>query len=75
MTVFYDGHTESVGVSRAQRADGRVRGQTGGRAGLWTRETPWGEDGYFISLGYDQAATSFHIFTTDGIQGRDVVSE
>ena len=43
--------------------------------GLWSRDTYLGEDGYFIDYGYDQAATSFHILTTDGIRGRDVVSK
>jgi type II secretory pathway pseudopilin PulG len=75
LTVFYDGHTGSIGVRQAQRADGRMRAQTGGVYGLWSRDTFWGEDGYYISAGYDQAATSFHVFTTDGIRGRDIMSE
>ncbi|NNE48194.1 MAG: hypothetical protein HKN37_16195, partial [Rhodothermales bacterium] len=73
-TMFYDGHIESVGVRRASRADARVQGQTGGW-GLWSRDTPFGEEGYFISEGFDQAETSFHILTTDGILGRDVSAD
>ncbi|NNM27675.1 MAG: type II secretion system protein, partial [Phycisphaerales bacterium] len=75
MTLFYDGHVEGVGVRRAMRADGRIRAQSDDPdAGLWSRDTAWGDDGYFISLGYDQANTSFHVLTTDGIRGRDVLS-
>jgi len=77
ITLFFDGHVEAVGVRRTMRADGRMRTQSGGdeMAGLWSRDTPWGEDGYFIQYWYDQAATSFHILTTEGIRGRDVLSE
>ena len=42
--------------------------------GLWSRDTPFGADGYFIDDGYDFAATSFHILTTDGIRGRDKIA-
>jgi prepilin-type N-terminal cleavage/methylation domain-containing protein len=76
VTLFYDGHIESVGVRRASRADARMQGQTGNASwGLWSRDTPYGEDGYFIGEGFDQAETSFHILTTDGILGRDVASD
>ncbi|NNF41476.1 MAG: type II secretion system protein [Phycisphaerales bacterium] len=73
MTLFYDGHVESIGTRKAMRADGRQMAQTG--YGLWSRDTTFGEDGYFIPEGYDQAATSYHILTTDGIKGRDIVSD
>ncbi|NNM25569.1 MAG: type II secretion system protein, partial [Phycisphaerales bacterium] len=71
VTLFYDGHVEPVGVRACMQADGRHREQTG--YGLWSRDTPLGENGYLIDAGYDQAATSFHILTVDGIRGRDVV--
>jgi prepilin-type N-terminal cleavage/methylation domain-containing protein len=75
-TLFYDGHVENIGVRKAMRADGRMREQTGDdRWGLWSRDTPFGEDGYYSDLGYDQALSSFHILTTDGIRGRDVLSD
>jgi len=75
ISVFYDGHTESIGVREAERADGRARAQSGTEDGLWSRDTFWGADGYFIPFGYDQAATSFHVLTTEGIKGRDVISQ
>ncbi len=76
-TLFYDGHVETVGVRQTMRADGRVRQQTGEDDwGLWSKDVdPWGADGYLIEIGYDRAATSFHILTTDGIRGRDIVGD
>jgi hypothetical protein len=41
--------------------------------GLWSRDTPFGEDGYFIDLGYDGTLLSHHVLTTDGILGRDTL--
>ena len=76
VTLFYDGHVEMVGVRDAMHADARVRTQTGNpNWGLWSQDTAFGADGYLIEYGYDQAATSFHILTTDGIRGRDVIRE
>lgn len=72
-SLFYDGHVEAVGVRQAERADSRVAAQSD--AGLWHRGTPLGVDGYFIQAAYDDANTSFHILTVDGILGRDVVSD
>ena len=65
-TLFYDGHTETVGTRKAERADGRVQAQSG--VGLWCRSTPWGLDGYNIGAGYDFANTGFHVLTTQGIK-------
>ena len=72
-TLFYDGHTETVGTRKAERADGRVQAQSG--VGLWCRSTPWGLDGYNIGAGYDFADTSFHVLTTQGIKGRDILAD
>jgi prepilin-type N-terminal cleavage/methylation domain-containing protein len=76
VTLFYDGHVENIGVRNTMRADGRVRQQTGNENwGLWSKDTTYGEDGYLIEYGYDQAATSFHILTTGGILGRDILGD
>jgi len=71
--LFYDGHVEMIGVAEAERADGRLKAQSGW--GIWSQDTPFGADGYFIEYGYDLAATSFHVLTTDGIRGRDILSD
>jgi prepilin-type N-terminal cleavage/methylation domain-containing protein len=72
--LFYDGHISSIGVQEAMQADSLVLNQTNHDYGLWSRDTPWGTAGYFIGQSYDNANTSFHILTTDGIRGRDVLS-
>ena len=73
MTLFFDGHLASIEVREAQRADGRHQVQAG--YGLWSRDTPFGEDGYYSEYGYDFATTSFHILTTNGIRGRDTMGK
>ncbi|MGA1225235.1 MAG: type II secretion system protein [Phycisphaerales bacterium] len=66
-TLFFDGHVELVGCARAMQGDQRA-------GGLWSRNTPFGAFGYYGGQSYDYLVrTSFHILTTDGIEGRDVL--
>ncbi len=53
------------------RSEARVFAQTD--TPLWSRDTPFGHDGYFIGSAFDFAETSYHILTVDGIRGRDTV--
>ena len=65
--LFFDGHVELVGCQRAQQAEQRA-GQ------LWSRNTPLGPNGYYGGQSYDfLVRTSFHVLTTDGTEGRDVL--
>ncbi|MHC4414934.1 MAG: type II secretion system protein [Planctomycetota bacterium] len=73
VTLFYDGHVSFVGAHEAMLADRRHENQAG--YGLWSRDTPFGDDGYFIDIGYDFAETSFHILTTEGPLGRDILGK
>ena len=73
VTLFYDGSVRLMGVMEALSSDRRAMRQTADGVGLWTRDTPFGADGYFIPEGYDFAATSYHILTTEGVRGRDTV--
>ncbi|MHC4429127.1 MAG: type II secretion system protein [Planctomycetota bacterium] len=73
VTLFYDLHIELVSAHDAMQADNRHDHQAG--FGLWSRDTPFGIDGYLISTGYDFAATSYHILTTDGALGRDILGK
>jgi hypothetical protein len=42
--------------------------------GLWLRETPLGESGYYGGQAFDGfVRTSFHILTKGGIEGRDIL--
>lgn len=42
--------------------------------GLWYRHPGGAVDGYSESLAVDPTQTSFHIFTMDGILGRDLLT-
>ena len=78
VTLFYDGHIQGVGTRSAEAADGRMRAQTQNADwGLWSQDTGLGpapDGGYFMDVAYDFIETSFHVLTTDGIRGRDVLS-
>ncbi len=74
VTLFYDGSVRMMGVMEALSSDRRAFRQTGD-VGLWTRDTPFGTDGYFIADAYDFSETGFHILTTNGIRGRDTVGK
>jgi prepilin-type N-terminal cleavage/methylation domain-containing protein len=74
VTLFFDGSVRMMNVMEAMSSDRRSLRQTGGDEdghGLWSRDTSFLEDGYFIPEGYDFVETSFHILTIDGVRGRD----
>ena len=73
VTLFYDSSVRIMSVLEAMSSDRRHQRQHPDGVGLWTRDTAFGEDGYLIPDGYDFAATSFHILTTDGVRGRDTL--
>ena len=69
--LFFDGHIELVGCQRSMQADQRVAPANGS---VWSKNTPFGSGGYYGGQSYDFLVnTSFHIMTTDGIEGRDVL--
>jgi len=72
VTLFYDGSVRLMGVMEAMSSDRRNLRQTG-LNGLWSRDTPFGPEGYLIDDAYDFAETSYHILTIDGVRGRDTV--
>jgi prepilin-type N-terminal cleavage/methylation domain-containing protein len=85
VTVFYDGHIEGVQVKRAHldhmKAQSTVP-QEVQEKGLWHTSTPFGANGYFHQYSHGSTAqypanekTSFHILTTDGIFGRDILPQ
>ncbi len=82
--LFFDGHIGAAGVNDAMEATKRMVVQSGQpNHGLWSKNIPgwngsyeyWGTGGYFSSVAYDSASTSFHIATIDGIKGRDFVGK
>lgn len=68
-TLFFDGSIAGVRTGDAYEDDLRYQ-KTSGGDGLWSRDTPMGPGGHYGDMGID-AATSFHLLTTDGIRGRD----
>ncbi len=73
VTLFYDGSVRLMSVLEAMSSDRRHENQAG--YGLWSRDTPFAEDGYLIADGYDFAETSFHVLTIDGVRGRDTIGK
>jgi hypothetical protein len=72
LSLFFDGSVAAVRTGDAY-LDDLVHQATTGGDGLWSRDTPMGEDGMLGEYGVD-AFTSFHVLTTDGIRGRDLLS-
>ncbi len=70
-TLFYDMSVRLLPNAEVLAADEQLIAQTG--YGLWSRDTPFGEDGYFSQYGYDGLQLSHHVLTTDGILGRDTL--
>jgi hypothetical protein len=70
-TLFYDMSARLLPNTEVIAADDLLIQQTG--YGLWSRDTPLGNDGYLGQFGYDLFDLSHHILTTDGIHGRDTL--
>ena len=73
MTLFFDGHINGLSPFEAMRSEARIMAQSDDYAPLWSRDTPFGSDGYFTNDGWDLANTSYHILTVNGIRGRDTL--
>jgi prepilin-type N-terminal cleavage/methylation domain-containing protein/prepilin-type processing-associated H-X9-DG protein len=80
--LFFDGHVASIACSEVMDADRRIRASWNGVAGappvtgrgLWHTGTPYGTNGYYQQFSFDMLVdTSFHVLTTDGIRGRDIL--
>ncbi len=74
-TLFYDGSTRVLPNTEVLVADEIVQEQSGGVDfdGLWSRTTPFGQDGYFNELAFEPVGLSHHVLTADGILGRDTL--
>ena len=72
-TLFYDGSTRMMSVREAVRSDELVLSQ-GGSSLVATDPTCFGAAGYFHTFAFGGTAASinsYHVFTADGILGRD----
>ncbi len=73
VALFFDGSIAQLRTGDVVEDDARVLKQTGGVDGLWSRDTPFGETGYFGDASFDGTVVSHHILTTGGILGRDTL--
>lgn len=71
VTLFFDGSIDTLLTGEAYLDDQKVLEASGGVDGLWSRDTPFGEDGYFGQYSEEGIDISHHVFTTEGIRGRD----
>lgn len=82
VTLFYDGHVDILSVRNVVDANNRAIAQGGNNASLWHTGTPL--EHYYHNLAYMQTGrsgshemssqtSSYHIFTRDGIRGRDTI--
>ena len=71
ITLFYDGHVWYLPNKQAIADDAKMIAQSGD--GLWSRDTPLGENGYFNDQSVDGSRTSHSMLTIDGILGRDLL--
>jgi hypothetical protein len=74
MTLFFDGHAAMLSMAAAVADDVTVKRQTRSINGLWSRNSPLGESGYFGDLSFDGTKSGLHILTLGGIVGRDVLT-
>ncbi|MBL9118577.1 MAG: prepilin-type N-terminal cleavage/methylation domain-containing protein [Phycisphaerae bacterium] len=70
-SLFFDGSVQEMTMKQAVADDQAMLRSTKLVDGLWSRDTPFGPNGYFGAQAYDGTRNSFHILTTDGILGRD----
>lgn len=74
LTMFFDGSVRPLRTGDVEADDMQMLDQTGGVDGLWSRDTPFGETGYYADLSFDGTLVSHHVLTTDGILGRDTLT-
>ncbi|MEY3143490.1 MAG: hypothetical protein RLY21_1983 [Planctomycetota bacterium] len=73
-TLFFDGSVQSISMAHAAADDIIAREGSQSGDGLWSDDTPLGPNGWQPSGSVDGTRTSFHILTTGGIRGRDLLS-
>ncbi len=73
-TLFFDGSVQAISMSHAIADDAIVREGNKFDDGLWSNDTTLGPDGWQLVPSVDGATTSFHMLTTGGILGRDLLT-
>jgi len=74
LTLFFDGRVGELPNTKVAADDATVLASTRGEVGLWSRDTPSGANGYYGTVSFDGFVTGHHVYTIDGILGRDILS-
>lgn len=74
VTLFFDGSVQAVSMARAEEDDAAVRAGSKSGDGLWSDDTPLGANGWQPDGSVDGLRTGFHMLTTGGLLGRDLLS-
>ena len=72
--LFFDGSVQKVAMSRAIKDDALVRASSKSGDGLWSADTTLGSEGWRPEASVDGSRIGFHMLTTGGILGRDLLS-
>ncbi len=72
-TLFFDGSVQLVLLADAEYDDAIAREGSRSGDGLWSRDTPMGTAGFRPTGTVDGLETGFHILTTGGTLGRDLL--
>lgn len=73
-TLFFDGSVQSISMAHAEADDAIARAGSTSGDGLWSDDTTYGSAGWQPTASVDGTRTSFHILTTGGILGRDLLT-
>lgn len=75
VTLFFDGSVATVSMREAHAQDRIAVASSGFVEGLWSRDTPFDKAGWRLGVqeSVDGTYNGFHILTTDGILGRDLL--
>ena len=82
VAVYNDGHVDMLEITSADKCDNLVAkaneekyGTDENLCGLWNRNTPFGDDGYFQPAATDWMDVSVHALTEGGSNGRDLCQD
>jgi hypothetical protein len=76
VTLFFDGSVQAVDMGAVQDQDWALFESSPTDDGLWSRDTPFGKDGWRLGNNgdlIDGRGGGFHFLTTGGILGRDLL--
>lgn len=73
-TLFFDGSVQSISMAHAEADDAIARAGSKSGDGLWSDDTTYGAAGWQPTASVDGTRTSFHMLTTGGILGRDLLT-